>query len=201
MTGSLTPVQLHSLAVTLENEQVFYNAYRAGDPDCARARRDCIKYCANQLRENPGNGHDREHLRRYFDEQYSMPEATVDTYPELPLLEFWLDRVKYPVPDKAPPQEFGEVIIDSAVSQPTPLTVQEILMNKTDIIKIETKTYVNGTDVATLSDSEIYSLIAAQEAQVEELEKIKTKPKKLVAEIEKRKAGIQALVDYLDSKE
>lgn len=40
-----------------------------------------------------------------------------------------------------------------------------------------------------------------QEAQVEELEKIKTKPKKLVNEIEKRKAGIQALVDYLDSKE
>lgn len=306
MAGSLTPAQLHDLAVTLENEQAFYNAYRAEDPDCARARRNRIKYYANRLGMKSGDTRDREHLRRYFDEQYGMPEATVDTYPELPLLEFWLDRVKYPeadglpahlkegaqldvdcvkkpgindrerwarygrpwedheyvmlkqlfwggknleqiciamsrppsgvlnklheakcvefnlsgyhyvvrkktpansavpftpVPDKAPPQEFGEVIIDGAVSQPTTPTYQEILMNKTDIIKIETKTYVNGTDVATLSDSEIYSLIAAQEAQVEELEKIKTKPKKLVAEIEKRKAGIQALVDYLDSKE
>jgi hypothetical protein len=306
MAGNLTPAQLHDLAVTLENEQAFYNAYRAEDPDCARARRDCIQYHAKKLVMKPGNGHDCEHLRRYFDEQYGMPEATVYTYPKLPLLEFWLDRVKYPeadglpahlkegaqldvsyakkpgandrerwarygrpwedheytmlkqlfwggknleqicitmnrppngvlnklheakcvefdqsgyhyivrkktpansavpftsVPDKAPPQEFGEVIIDSAVSQPTALTFQEILMNKTDIIKIETKTYVNDVDVATLNDSEIYSLIAAQEAQVEELEKIKTKPKKLVAEIEKRKAGIQALVDYLDSKE
>ena len=307
MAGDLTPVQLHDLAVTLENEQAFYNVYRSEDPDCARARRNCIKHHANQLRMKSGNTHDREHLRRYFDEQYGMPEATVDTCPELPLLEFWLDRVKYPeagglpahlkegaqldvsyakkpgindrehwarygrpwedheyimlkqlfwggknleqiciamnrppngvlnklreaecvefdlsgyryvarkktpansaIPFtsgtevKGPPQEFGEVIIDSAVSQPTTLTFQEILMNKTDIIKIETKTYVNGTDVATLSDSEIYSLIAAQEAQVEELEKINTKPKKLVAEIEKRKAGIQALVDYLDSKE
>lgn len=201
MAGSLTPVQLHDLAVTLENEQAFYNDYRAENPDCARARRNCIQYHAKKLVMKPGNSHDREHLRRYFDEQYDMPEATVDTFPDLPLLAFWLDRVKYPVPDKAPPQEFGEVIIDSAVSQPTTPTYQEILMNKTDIIKIETKTYVNGTDVATLSDSEIYSLIAAQEAQVEELEKIKTKPKKLVNEIEKRKAGIQALVDYLDSKE
>lgn len=306
MAGSLTPVQLHDLAITLENERAFYNDYRAKDSDCARARRNCIKNRANQLGMNPGDPDEREHLRRYFDKQYDMPEATVDTFPNLPLLEFWLDRVKYPeadglpahlkegaeldisyakksgindrerwarygrpwedheytmlkqlfwggknleqiciamnrppsgvlnklretkcaaldqsgyryivrkktpansavpvtsVPDKAPSQEFGEVIIDSAVSQPTPLTFQEILMNKTDIIKIETKTYVNGTDVATLSDSEIYSLIAAQEAQVEELEKIKTKPKKLVNEIEKRKAGIQALVDYLDSKE
>lgn len=306
MTGSLTPVQLHDLAVTLENEQAFYNVYRAEDPDCARARRNCIKYHANQLRMKSGNTHDREHLRRYFDEQYDMPEATVDTYPELPLLEFWLDRVKYPkadglpahlkegaqldvsyakkpgindrehwarygrpwedheytmlkqlfwggknleqiciamsrppngvlnklrgarcvefdlsgyryivrkkapsnsavpftsVPDKAPPQEFGEVIIDSAVSQPTVITFQETLMNQTDILKIETKTFVNGVAVATMDDSEVYSLIRAQEAQIEELEKINTKPKKLVAEIEKRKAGIQALVDYLDSKE
>lgn len=307
MAGNLTPVQLHDLAVTLENEQAFYSAYRAEDPDCARARRHRINYYANQLGMKSGDTYDREHLRRYFDEQYSMPEATVDTYPELPLLEFWLDRVKYPEADglparlkegaqldvdyakkpgindrerwarygrpwedheyamlkqlfwggknleqiciamnrppngilnklrevrcvefdlsvyryivrkktpansavpftsvpevKGPPQEFGEVIIDSAISQPTPLTVQEILMNKTDILKIETKTFVNGVAVATMDDSEVYSLIRAQEAQIEELEKINTKPKKLVAEIEKRKAGIQALVDYLDSRE
>lgn len=105
------------------------------------------------------------------------------------------------VPDKAPLQEFGGVVIDSAISQPITLTFQETLMNKTDIIKIETKTFVNGVDVTTMDDSEVYSLIRAQEALIEDLDKIKTKPKKLVAEIEKRKAGIQALVDYLDSKE
>lgn len=31
MAGDLTPVQLHDLAVTLENEQAFYNNYRAED--------------------------------------------------------------------------------------------------------------------------------------------------------------------------
>lgn len=306
MAGNLTPVQLHDLAVTLENEQAFYNDYRAEHPECARARRDCILRHAKKLGMEPGNSYDREHLRRYFDEQYNMPEAMVNAYPGLPPLEFWLDRVKYPeadglpthlkegaqldvdyakksgindrerwarygrpwgdhehtmlkqlfwggknleqiciamnrppngvlnklrearcvefdqsglryvvrkktpansavpitpVPDKAPLQEFDEVVIDSAVSQPITLTFPEILMNKTDIIKIETKTLVNGVDVATMDDSEVYSLIRAQEALIEDLDKIKTKPKKLVAEIEKRKAGIQALVDYLDSKE
>lgn len=33
------------------------------------------------------------------------------------------------------------------------------------------------------------------------MNELATKPKKLVNEIAKRKAGIQALVDYLDSKE
>lgn len=79
--------------------------------------------------------------------------------------------------------------------------LKEIIMNKTDIITIETKTYVNGVDISTLDDGTVYNLIAAQESEIEALEKIKTKPKKLIAEIEKRKAGIAALVAYLDSKE
>lgn len=71
----------------------------------------------------------------------------------------------------------------------------------TAAIVITTKTLVNGVDIATLADSAIYDLIAKQEAAVADLEKIDNKPKKLVNEIAKRKAGIQALVDYLDSKE
>lgn len=36
--------------------------------------------------------------------------------------------------------------------------------------------------------------------QIKRLEAIENKPKKLVAEIGERRAGIKALVDYLDSK-
>lgn len=78
-------------------------------------------------------------------------------------------------------------------------TTEENLMDA--IIEITTKTLVNGKDVADMKDSEVYALIAAQEAKVKELEAITTKPKRLVAELAKRQAGIQALVDYLDSKE
>lgn len=68
-------------------------------------------------------------------------------------------------------------------------------------IEITTKTLINGADITGMSDAEIFSLISNQEAEIEALEKIKTKPKKLVAEIAKRQAGIAALVAYLDSKE
>ena len=74
-------------------------------------------------------------------------------------------------------------------------------MNTTAVIEVTTKTLVNGQDVAAMSDASIYDMIAAQEAEIERLSAIKTKPKKLMAEIEKRQAGIAALVAHLDSKE
>lgn len=80
-------------------------------------------------------------------------------------------------------------------------SLKEIAMNKQAIIDITTKTLVNGVDIKELSDSAVYDLIASQEAAIAELEKINAKPKKLVAEIAKRKDGINALVAYLDSKE
>lgn len=73
-------------------------------------------------------------------------------------------------------------------------------MTKSNIIEITTKTFLNGVDLATRPDAEIYDAIAQQEADIKTLEAINAKPKRLVAEIEKRKAGIAALVAFLDSK-
>lgn len=68
-------------------------------------------------------------------------------------------------------------------------------------ITITTTTFVNGADISKMADSEVFGLIASEEAVIEDLKKIKAQPKKLVAEIAKREAGIAALVAYLDSKE
>jgi hypothetical protein len=68
-------------------------------------------------------------------------------------------------------------------------------------IEVTTKTLVNGQDIATMKDADIYDLIASQEREIGKLESISNKPKRLVTEIEKRQAGIAALVAYLDSKE
>lgn len=67
-------------------------------------------------------------------------------------------------------------------------------------IEITTKTLINGSDISGYSDAELYEMIASEEKKIAELNKIENKPKRLIAEIEKRKAGIQALVNYLDSK-
>lgn len=69
------------------------------------------------------------------------------------------------------------------------------------MIKVEKQTLLNGNRIETFSDDAIYNMIAAAEKKVEELETIKNKPKRLVKEIESRRADIQTLVDYLDSKE
>lgn len=71
----------------------------------------------------------------------------------------------------------------------------------TNPITITTKTLINDRDVTTYSDSELYDLIRKEEAKIEELGKIKAKPKKLVAEIERRQNGIKQLVELLDSRE
>jgi len=86
-------------------------------------------------------------------------------------------------------------------SPPTPEKELPIMNAKTAIIEVTTKTLINGIDIKEYSDAQVYQLIADQEAEIDRLSTIKAKPKKLVAEIEKRQAGIAALVAYLDSKE
>lgn len=81
----------------------------------------------------------------------------------------------------------------------TPTLTQEPTMSKP--ITIATTTFVNGTDISKMADSEVFDLIASEEAVIEGLKKIKAQPKKLVAEIAKREAGIEALVAYLDKTE
>lgn len=99
---------------------------------------------------------------------------------------------KCPIPIPSP-----EYLAEWQGSQPQP--AQEDTMNKS--IEITTKTFANGTDIATMKDADIFALIAEQEAEIEGLKKIKAQPKKLVAEIAKREAGIAALVAYLDKAE
>lgn len=71
---------------------------------------------------------------------------------------------------------------------------------KNQAIEVVTKTFVNGIDIATMGGSEIYELIAAQEKIIDQLDKIRNKPKKLIQEIEKRADGIATLVLFLDSQ-
>lgn len=68
-------------------------------------------------------------------------------------------------------------------------------------IKVEKQTLLNGHKIETYKDDAIYTMIAEAEAKITDLEKIQNKPKRLVKEIESRRADVQTLVDYLDSKE
>lgn len=83
----------------------------------------------------------------------------------------------------------------------TTRTIETTKDNTMNSIAITTKTLVNGQDIAGLSDSQVYDMIAQQEAEIAKLSAIVNKPQRLVAEIDKRQAGISALVAHLDSKD
>lgn len=71
----------------------------------------------------------------------------------------------------------------------------------TKTITVEQRTFINGTDARSFNDAQLYDLIAQQEAAIADLDKIQNKPARLVDEIAKRKAGIDALVSFLNAKD
>lgn len=65
---------------------------------------------------------------------------------------------------------------------------------------IETKTFISGTAASTMTDAQIFARIAKLEESIETLNKIKAKPKKLVALVNQTQADIDKLVEYVDSR-
>ena len=67
--------------------------------------------------------------------------------------------------------------------------------------EIRDQTLLNDKDIASYEDSELFAMIAQAEARIERLEKIKKKPNRLVAEINRLNAGIDTLVDVLNKRD
>ena len=74
-------------------------------------------------------------------------------------------------------------------------------LNAQQPFELNTKTYLNGVDLDTLTNSELFAMIQMQEAEVKNLLSITHKPQTLLLEIEKRQAGISALVAFMDERE
>lgn len=78
---------------------------------------------------------------------------------------------------------------------------KELQMSQTQPSFFEVKQFVNGKDIATMSNHEIYNAIQSMETYIKNLETIENKPKALVKELEEARAEIKALVEFMDSKE
>ena len=76
-------------------------------------------------------------------------------------------------------------------------------MNPTPVvptITTQTKTLINGTDAATLTDSFIFDLISQKEQQMAKLSSINNKPEKLNKLLNDIQAEINDLVKYVDNR-
>lgn len=78
---------------------------------------------------------------------------------------------------------------------------ENLVSTKPSIIKIESVVRINGQDANEFKNEQLYALIREQELAVTELEKITARPKSLTKEIEDRKAGIAALVEFMDKRD
>lgn len=80
-----------------------------------------------------------------------------------------------------------------------PKADKEIPMSSTNFI--QTKTFVNGVDISTMSDEAVYGLIGSMEKQIKSYDELGAKPASLVKKIETIKANIAALVKLVDERD
>jgi hypothetical protein len=110
----------------------------------------------------------------------------------------WLDSEYDPAGKHSYEDDPTDTLPDTAPVpvQPKPETTT---MNKPSIIKIETRVFINDTPAKDFTVDQLYVKIKEQQTAIADLSTIEPQPKRLAAEIEARKAGVQALVDYIDS--
>lgn len=77
---------------------------------------------------------------------------------------------------------------------------EEAIMNDTTTKAIETKTFINGVDAATLTDEQIYQSIKTLENKIASYNAVGKKPKKLQNKIEELQKSIDDIVAYCDSR-
>ena len=188
MTDEAILAKFEKATLTLENDRTFYDGflyhYREGSGQDAGTVRIYIHHTLFRL-ALPGVSREyREALRLYFEDRYNLrakPRNQVGPYPGL------FKKASQPTTAKV------------ATSTSTQSFPEHKAM--TTILTLTTKHYINGTDISTLSNSQIYNLIAQQEAAIKDLEAITNKPNSLTKEIADRKASIQTLVDFLNNRD
>lgn len=202
---------LMNIALSLQNDREFYEEYTATTSSSnALDRRNYIHTATTRLKLIPtqapsDNSHtfgfcERELVRRYLDDYWNLPAADAHKFADMPKWDLFGDDAPQPV--KPPRTEHLIYQIDAALGAIYTLTQpnQGTTMTTPAIIKVETKTFINGSDAKNFTSAQVYDMIAAQEASIEKLDAIQNKPKSLQAEIAERRAGIAALVAHLDAQ-
>lgn len=189
--------QLIELAQALLDSPDFCKEYRHNYSEYGLNRRNEIVRTLDDLGFDKPNIEDREQLRRYFDELWQLPMAQYRT-----MSADWsqIDTIYFELGSKLPNRVSGPWRTDPL---PLPITPKETIMNNAATstpITVTTQVLINGRLASQYSDADLFQSIAFQEKAIKELDDIENKPTSLVDEIAARKAGIQALVTYLDSR-
>lgn len=66
--------------------------------------------------------------------------------------------------------------------------------------KLENRTYLNGKDAATISDDDLFNHIASIEMEADNLARIKTTSRKVIARINELREDAEKLATYIDNR-
>lgn len=190
--------ELENAYLTLENDRKFYDDYTKPYEDTPWStqtrQREIIRAHLIRLQEFiPGSfmKRDRESLRRYFNDRYGI---TTPLLPPAAQVEPTYDLL---APEK--PQEAQKPTAKAAYTYKTETLPEHPAMSQN--LTLTTKHYLNGQDIETLSNAQLFDAIAKQEAAIESLQAIKKKPASLQREIKERQESIDKLVAFLDERD
>lgn len=90
--------------------------------------------------------------------------------------------------------------LDRAIAEQKAYYAVQSIVNKKEpvMLKIETKTFVNGAEISKLTVEQLVDLITGTETEITKLQALKSKPKKVLAKIEELQEGLARLVEEAD---
>lgn len=148
-----------------KTEQV--NAYKARNGICEAISR--LKLAATTPAE-------REEMRLYFEERYSLKPTSVNHA-------------------RSQTNRLGEL------TKPSPPTPTPTPNTMTKAITVTTQVNVNGVNADNYTDAQLFDMIRQQEAEIKHLQALTNKPQSLLREIDTRQAGIDALVNFMNERD
>ena len=169
--------------LVLENDGIFYSEFMKcyeTEQVIASMVRDVICTAIERLRLAATTPAEREEMRLYLEERYSLKPTRVANA-RSPTNR--LDESAKPLPPTTTP-----------TTTTTPITM-------TKAITVTTQVNVNGVNADNYTDAQLFDMIRQQETEIKNLQALTNKPQSLLREIDTRQAGIDALVSFMNERD
>jgi hypothetical protein len=207
MTWDMLDHEAQEIVLTIENDQVrrqnFVSTYSYNGVSCAIA--DALSHPHSRFKLGTAGYYGTSTIA------WATPNSDSLSLTQRNLAFRWLlhSILGYPL-ERAFPEHYDALAVGNAIHERfaalnsttvldafLPPQPKEFPMNT---IAIETRTYVNGADISSLTDDQVFATIASAEAAVKKLEAIEAKPAKLQAKIDALKASILKLGELVDAR-
>lgn len=101
----------------------------------------------------------------------------------------------------APSESSLKTVADGCLSSTQVAPAHTNTDKDTDTMQFTIQHLLNGRDIATMSDDEIFRVIAQTEAEIDKLDQIKSKPARLVKLIAQKRGDLEKLIAFLNAQD